>query len=308
MQGKEEYSLSISGSKKKSTRKRRSRSAAGERNYVCGCGKAYLSYPALYTHVKNKHDGTFPEGSILKKFVKPEDEISDYVTAEKKSYENEIRGFLRRLQGASCEAENGDDDMVKKDEIMKQFPLEFFQHPEQFENLKETLKSKLKESSNINASRMNGNIPSERRGTARKRDKTDMKCDEIFSLFIIDFSSYITPAFCKEFLIFICLLRKAYNDHGGKLKARMLSLNENAFPSNFCEGNDINYLPELSNIFISEFFPAYYEKELKDSENLKYLGLKDEVLINLIYLMKFFCNWLLIHDFTVLKLEINTDP
>ncbi len=23
--------------------------------YECACGKAYKSYPALYTHIKNKH-------------------------------------------------------------------------------------------------------------------------------------------------------------------------------------------------------------------------------------------------------------
>ena len=44
----------------KSKKRRRPRSAAGARNYLCGCGKAYLSYPALYTHVKNKHTGIFP--------------------------------------------------------------------------------------------------------------------------------------------------------------------------------------------------------------------------------------------------------
>jgi len=27
------------------------------RAYGCPCGKAYLSYPALFTHVKQKHDG-----------------------------------------------------------------------------------------------------------------------------------------------------------------------------------------------------------------------------------------------------------
>jgi hypothetical protein len=27
------------------------------RNYTCVCGKSYLSYPALYTHVKTKHNG-----------------------------------------------------------------------------------------------------------------------------------------------------------------------------------------------------------------------------------------------------------
>ena len=50
-------------------KKRRPRSAAGERNYICGCGKAYLSYPALYTHVKNKHEGVFPIGSNAKRKI-----------------------------------------------------------------------------------------------------------------------------------------------------------------------------------------------------------------------------------------------
>ena len=36
------------------------------RSFLCGCNKDYLSYPALYTHVKNKHDGVFPIGSNSK--------------------------------------------------------------------------------------------------------------------------------------------------------------------------------------------------------------------------------------------------
>jgi hypothetical protein len=27
------------------------------REYACPCGKSYLSYPALFTHVKQKHNG-----------------------------------------------------------------------------------------------------------------------------------------------------------------------------------------------------------------------------------------------------------
>ena len=27
------------------------------RNFICSCGKAYLSYAALFTHIKQKHDG-----------------------------------------------------------------------------------------------------------------------------------------------------------------------------------------------------------------------------------------------------------
>ena len=45
--------------------KRRKRDDLINRNYSCGCGKSYLSYPALYTHLKQKHNGKQPLGTIL---------------------------------------------------------------------------------------------------------------------------------------------------------------------------------------------------------------------------------------------------
>jgi len=47
----------------KKKRERRSKDDNYERNYICGCGKSYLSYAALYTHAKTKHQGVFPEGT-----------------------------------------------------------------------------------------------------------------------------------------------------------------------------------------------------------------------------------------------------
>ena len=47
----------------KNKRERRSKDEHHERNYICGCGKSYLSYAALYTHAKTKHEGVFPEGT-----------------------------------------------------------------------------------------------------------------------------------------------------------------------------------------------------------------------------------------------------
>lgn len=43
--------------KKDEKKERRSRADTNNRKFVCGCGKSYLSYPALYTHIKQKHDG-----------------------------------------------------------------------------------------------------------------------------------------------------------------------------------------------------------------------------------------------------------
>ena len=43
--------------------KRRSKNDTKDRDFKCGCGKKYLSYPALYTHVKTKHGGVDPPGT-----------------------------------------------------------------------------------------------------------------------------------------------------------------------------------------------------------------------------------------------------
>ena len=41
----------------KKNRRRTRNETNTERNYTCGCGKTYLSYPALYLHLKIKHGG-----------------------------------------------------------------------------------------------------------------------------------------------------------------------------------------------------------------------------------------------------------
>lgn len=51
---------------------------AGERNYACGgCQKAYKSYPALYLHIKRKHQGIKPPNTKTQKSftVAPEEKI-----------------------------------------------------------------------------------------------------------------------------------------------------------------------------------------------------------------------------------------
>ena len=51
--------------------RRRSKKDKVNRNYICGCGKTYLSYPALYTHIKNKHDSKAPTGTIVQSVNRP---------------------------------------------------------------------------------------------------------------------------------------------------------------------------------------------------------------------------------------------
>ena len=44
---------------------RRTKVQTAERSYGCPCGKWYLSYPALFTHVKQKHNSKVPSHLLL---------------------------------------------------------------------------------------------------------------------------------------------------------------------------------------------------------------------------------------------------
>jgi hypothetical protein len=49
----------------KEEKTRKTRSDQEGREFTCGaCNKSYLSYPALYTHIKTKHNGITPEGTV----------------------------------------------------------------------------------------------------------------------------------------------------------------------------------------------------------------------------------------------------
>ena len=51
---------------------RKTRKDREGRKFICGsCKLGYLSYPALYTHIKTKHDGQTPEGTIRGESTKP---------------------------------------------------------------------------------------------------------------------------------------------------------------------------------------------------------------------------------------------
>ena len=58
--------LKILGNQKK----RKSKFIFYDRDYICGCGKIYFSYAALYTHLKQKHNGENISGISLPKKIR----------------------------------------------------------------------------------------------------------------------------------------------------------------------------------------------------------------------------------------------
>jgi len=52
--------------------KRTRTSNDGQKNFICGgCSRGYKSYPALYLHVKRKHDGILPPNTQTLKAARP---------------------------------------------------------------------------------------------------------------------------------------------------------------------------------------------------------------------------------------------
>lgn len=48
----------------KAKRRPRTKRDALPRNFICGCGLSYFVYASLHTHIKGKHQGEVPEGTI----------------------------------------------------------------------------------------------------------------------------------------------------------------------------------------------------------------------------------------------------
>ena len=63
--GKGDYSESTNTSTLEGENSKRTRNSDGKRNFICACSKAYLSWAAFYTHVKNKHGGEVPKKSVI---------------------------------------------------------------------------------------------------------------------------------------------------------------------------------------------------------------------------------------------------
>ena len=260
---------------------------------MCGCGKAYLSYPALYTHVKNKHDGVFPIGSNAKrKIPKNVEEDCDHLFIPNVSrFFEDFEQFISQIDNASSEnrqsMKNSDIDHLfgligVKDDINAQFFKSAMKAMLQLENDKEKFE-RLKESLNIN---------------------------QVLAFYLISAFPYCSYEFFREYFILTYMIIRAINDKGEMFidKAEKHKITAKTDDNPLSESIDVHITAEILNLFIAELFP-HYLKTIKEDRNVefKYLGFEDENIKNLILMCKYTANWLFNHEFTEYRLEINVD-
>lgn len=271
--------------------RRRSKNDCYGRDYVCGCGKTYLSYPALYTHIKTKHNGKTPEGTNAnqvqsgrgrgrprKNFLLNEDQIA---RKKRESNRHEVSLEERNPELRDLlEKNNLNNDSYKENEDNYFFIYNSFG---------------LLNENNINDSNDNNNQSSlsypspielfpidETKGSQgyeqiRRQiellyktindddndsniNRKDLTCDMAIAMFIIELTKSVTPSFYKMIIILLKHYRDCMNILGWEILAQHKYLIDEDCGKDYCSVKDPSRLPEIANDFINEYLSLHLPK------------------------------------------------
>eukprot|EP00331_Platyophrya_macrostoma_P006498 CAMPEP_0176416370 /NCGR_PEP_ID=MMETSP0127-20121128/6311_1 /TAXON_ID=938130 /ORGANISM="Platyophrya macrostoma, Strain WH" /LENGTH=317 /DNA_ID=CAMNT_0017796443 /DNA_START=15 /DNA_END=968 /DNA_ORIENTATION=- len=304
------------GNEARQKAKRRSKNDGDDRNYTCGCGKSYLSYPALYTHIKTKHDGVPPTGTSQNQVngksgrgrPKKEDSAAkhkdDDAEDESVDLSNSIENLIRFLNELSTRIEydgqKTDEDknsLTTKDsevDMVKNFPLDIFKGREDeysviYDQLKQIKSGKAVAEDTVDP-------------------KTDLKqtpINKIIAWFIAEVAPNLRKEFYREFVYFMLMYRKALNKIGWECKAKLTGKGQTDESKEFSETLNGEYMPEICNDFITEVLPDYLREY--DLRGFKVLGPDVFQIRNAVFLTMHFCNWLNFQKYSHSRLVLNAD-
>ncbi|KAL4450783.1 hypothetical protein ABPG74_011625 [Tetrahymena malaccensis] len=293
---------------------RRTRTDPNNRNYICGCGKSYLSYPALYTHVKQKHDGKAPSDT-----KKPEksrgqrgrptttnqqiegNDTYEHETDNMSSDSNDALNVVEELVLCLYNQLNQDTSIILNEnssnslqDLKDSFPTDIFDNASDYQ----VIQNHLEEVFNCE-------------GYIDEPESTDgivkTKCNLVFGLFIYSVGKHLKGYALKEIIFYCCLFRKALNEKGWKI-LQELGINSNLADQDqeFCEKNSAQNVLEISNEFITEILPTYLEKYQHQIQDYKIINLQS-LESTIIKITQHFCNWLYARRYTNSMLERNED-
>lgn len=301
---------SLNGSQnqgKKAKRERRSKDDSFQRNYVCGCGKSYLSYAALYTHAKTKHDGVFPEGTMTlhkKKQGRPKkDEWSasrlsaDYQKVFE--FNAEFTAFLDSI-GARLVGSESQKNLIEN------FPCEIFSRQSLYEKLLinvEQIRKELLECYGPSFYSQIDLVVFEINNGKR------LNCNEVLALFLVFVFRFVSAEFYRELVFFVVALREMLNDFGWDKLREISDTGDKQDNTEFCESQNAEFVPDLANEFITEFWPLCLgtNRLVNDPKTLSFFGVEAVKLVRVISLVQLFCNWLGVNKFSKGRIELFQD-
>ena len=264
--------------KKDDIHRRRSKNDTEGRTFICQiCGKSYLSYPALYTHRKQKHNTNLSSGRGR---GRPKKDISEQNIERIKFNPCDTSYF-------SKESRKGETNEFK-DVILNAFNY-LYNVKDNFEKSERNKKRKMKEYNNINEHPLFNKFLNDPHKKDEKIDDNENKItDDVFIDYLNKVSNYCNPKFYERILIFVGLFREYVNQiYSNKVeKGLEFTAQENA--------EDV---PDASNEFILDF--------IDPDENNNDFGFNRDECIDLIQNL---CHWMYENNFTCSKLSmINID-
>ena len=255
------------GEGKKTPRKRVTKEESGQRNFKCElCKKAYLSYPALYTHYKKKHNKKIktekpkgrPKNNTEKDNKLYDPKKPDFFFHEKrkgKTPTENINNIAKRAFIIIYEENKEKVMKIKKEEKMKIYN-DIEEHPFLARFIKEEHIDKF-------------------------IDKNDI-IDNVLILYLNHIAKICNENYYEKLVVFITLFREYINIFHKTSNNKEYTTIKNA--------QDV---PNMCNEFINEFlFP---------DENEINFGLEKQEVIDLTTNL---CSWMYTHDFTELKIYL----
>jgi len=278
------YLITVDDDMDKNRRGRRSKNDNNGRTYRCEvCGKSYLSYPALYTHTKTKHD----KGDLTNNRGRGRPKKDTGITTNLKSFCNPLTTDYFKHSDRTGYTE--DSDLIKiTEEVIED--LLIVNIPKYKEKIR-TIPEKPQEHPLYKA--MLEQVTSQ---MLTELNPEKAKCEEVFAQYLVKIKSLVNNDYLRTLVKFVLLFRENMNllysskgddreDEGESNKDEEKSDKE----ADYSSTENAEEAPEVSNEFITEYL---------DIENMLFGFDKEEA----IELTQNFCQWMYDNNYTCSKL------
>lgn len=247
-------------------RKRATKKESDVRNYKCDqCDKSYLSYPALYTHCKQKHNTNNHSG---RNRGRPKKETNE-AASDKNLYDPLTQDFFKR------EDRTGSTPVDKINNCIKNAYIFIYRN-----NIDSVRKRKMKEFNTLEEHTFLGNYLKDEHRTDLEIEEEKTPTDKVLMEYLNKMSVICNENYFEKLIIFVTLFRESIN-----------LINKLEDNQEYTMVKDAEDVPDRSNDFITDFlFPEDQESSFGFD--------KDEC----IDLTRNLCNWMYLHNFTCSKL------
>ena len=273
-QNKGENSKEADPNMPKKIRKRTTKKESDVRNYKCTfCDKSYLSYPALYTHCKQKHNTNNHSGRGRGRPKKEQIEQN----LEKNKYDPLTTAYFEQEERA------GNTKIENINQCAKDAFKYLYENENEEENVKQKIKDrKMKEYSKIEDHTFLGKFLNDDHDINKNFDDEKIPTDLVLINYLNKMSVYCNEKYYSKLIIFVTLFREHIN---------IINQDKVEKDQEFCQLKEAEDVPESSNEFITDFlFPEDQEYDFGIT--------KDEA----IDLTRNLCNWMYLNNFTCSKL------